>query len=147
MASGPYQSQRPKKSVWPWIVGILALLILLLCAGIVTTALSDSDAPAEPRSTPTTIAPPANKGGPSKEAAKVTTIKDGSWKIGEEFPGGTYRTDGAAKDIVQICVWDVRSSSGSIADAGTVQAEEPGRVHLEKGDEFTTTGCKVWVRQ
>lgn len=144
MTGYPTPHRKRRRRIWPWIVGALALL---LCGGLGVALLSS----ASPPDTAVSLAPeqtarPAAKPVP-KTSVRPNTIREGTWKVGEEVKAGSYRTAGAEQGIMMYCYWIVSrdDASSDVVDTGAVNsADEPGRVTLKAGQYFKTSGCQEW---
>jgi hypothetical protein len=144
-----------KKSKAGWIVGGIVALLALLCVGgsaiaFMSAGAGSSDAVNGQIPLPAATERSGSK--PAKPVAKVkTTIPEGNWVVGKEVAAGEYRTEGAAPGVIRMCSWTVRKGPGlkaEVVDVGSVQgAEQPGRVRLDKGLYFETSGCEDWARQ
>jgi hypothetical protein len=143
---------KPKRKVWPWIVGAIVGLIILGC-GIGALALGSAANQAgrslETVTIPATGTPhgPAQKAGKAA-AAKSVGIGEGLWEVGKDVKPGKYKTAGAADSIIPMCYWHTAKTDGdeSIINQGvTDKPNAQGRVTLKAGQFFKTSGCKTWV--
>lgn len=84
---------------------------------------------------------------PPKPKGPPTTVGgDGEYLVGEEMRAGTYRTGGPGDSFG--CYWErARNSSGEFdAIIANGNLEGSGRVTVNKGEVFTSTGCQDWKK-
>jgi len=147
-----YTQQPPvrRKKVWPWVIAasVAALLILVaLCAGLLG-ATGHDDPPT--LNTPTAESVAGNKPKPTTAPKPVNGVDEGEWLVGEDVAAGTYRTDGALDSAIPVCIWTVWTNDDKadvVAVGSADKANQPGRVVLKKGQVFSTSGCKRWLKQ
>jgi hypothetical protein len=152
------QTNKPIKRPFRWGRAILAILSIAiafaLCAGAVSAFTGDAGK--------STVNPPSSnaKAGPAPMAhptqgAKpkvATSVGNGMFKVGTDVAPGTYKTSGATGGAVQLCYWDIRTSTGDedivLGSQGTVTGTaDPGMVTLKKGTYFKSQGCEKWSKQ
>lgn len=146
----PMNSKR-RNSRLPWVIGALALLILLGCGGM-AMLMSPYQPPEkvdQPIVTPATAPTPKAPSRPKAQAEK--SISEGGYLVGTDLAPGTYRAPGAKRGSIIMCYWEVRPGGdpdGKISAQGlTGSVTEPGNVKLRKGDYFKTNGCEPWVKR
>lgn len=140
---------RPRRPVWPWIVGCLVLLLVI---GIALSADTDS-----PPSDVVVVAPPAagqdtGPDGPAAPAAPAAPpddgIGDGTHIVGIDISPGAYRSPGARHGLFPFCSWSTHSGGSSnspLLDVGTPGADEPQVVEIAGAvAAFRTIGCEPW---
>ncbi|WP_258045019.1 hypothetical protein [Streptomyces sp. SM11] len=165
MPPSPRQPSRGKAWVTHGAVGAVALF---LGVGI---GISDDEARAEasdagptPRITVTkevkvpgpevtvtktatvTAEPPKPSKQPKPKGPPTTVGGDGEYLVGEEMRPGTYRTGGPGDSFG--CYWErARNSSGEFdAIIANGNLEGSGRVSVNKGEIFKSTGCQDWKK-
>lgn len=141
---------KPKRHVWPWIVG--AALGLCVLGTIVSAVGGRDDGKA---AGPVTLAAPATSAAPTKakppaEAQpakpKPVTVGAGSWEVGTEVKPGTYTA--TAQDH---CYWArLKAFDGdlnSIITNGNLDAGDRGRITVKKSDKgLELSGDCTWKR-
>lgn len=71
--------------------------------------------------------------------------EDGIWKIGEDFPAGTYRVTASVSGMG--CYWKKSSDpEGDEIISNDLPAGGRPQVSLKKGQWFTTERCGVWEK-
>ncbi|AWW42885.1 hypothetical protein DN051_36695 [Streptomyces cadmiisoli] len=109
---------------------------------IIESAEADLDAGLVPDVT-VPAADPAPTEEEEEPVGPSTSIGSGTYLVGEDVKAGSYKTSGPTDDM---CYW-ARNKN----DSGELEAiiangilEGPGRVTLNKGEVFETSGCEVW---
>lgn len=164
--SAPRKPSRGKAWVTHGAVGAIALF---LGVGI---GISDDEARAEasdagptPRITVTkTVTKEVEVPGPEVTVTKTATVTarppkppkpkgppttvggDGEYLVGKEMRAGTYRTGGPGESFG--CYWErARNSSGEFdAIIANGNLAGSGRVTVNKGEIFKSTGCQDWKK-
>jgi hypothetical protein len=90
---------------------------------------------------PKAVAPPK----PKPKPKPVVTIDEGDWVVGEDIPAGTYKVRDA---ISGSCYWGIYRSGTNHDDIINNDIVTGGRpkVTLRKGQDFTNSGCGIWVK-
>ncbi|GAA4784300.1 hypothetical protein GCM10023200_17400 [Actinomycetospora chlora] len=146
---GPVAPAAPRRRRrWPWIVGGLLLLLVIIVSTSPTTPSTPTPAaptPAAASAAPSAAAP-AQVTPPSGPA---TSFGDGTHVVGEDIEPGTYRTAGPADGGMGMCYWSrLRNTSGELDGiiANGVPTG-PSTVTIRSGDAaFETTGCQTWTK-
>lgn len=142
-----YHGEYPKKkrSIWPWLLIIGAVMVLgcsILTAFVVT---NDSDPQADPAPVASTTATPA----PAKKVApKVFKPTDGTWAVPGEVKPGTYVAV-VPDDLFDFCGWFVRTGPDpeDVRDFGSGNKGDRMRVTIKATDkEFESKGCGTWTK-
>jgi hypothetical protein len=118
-----------------------------------TASARGGDKP-EPAATVTkkvTVTPKAPKSPkPAKKPGAATTVEgDGQYLVGEDMQPGTYKTAGPDKSgLIDNCYWARTKDASGEFDAIIANAnlQGQGRVTVNKGEYFETTGCQEWTR-
>ncbi|MET7904791.1 hypothetical protein ABZS86_26355 [Streptomyces sp. NPDC005355] len=87
---------------------------------------------------------PAKKSGPPSSFSG-----EGQYLVGEDIQAGTYRTTGADKDsVIPNCYWArLKNASGEFdAIIANDNIQGQGRVTVNKGEYFKTSGCQDWQK-
>lgn len=94
---------------------------------------------------PAKATPPAAR--PAASVAPAATIEDGTWTVGEDFPPGTYRSNGVP-DAQRACYWSITKAGSNGEDILSNDIVTGGRpkVTLKRGQEFETNRCGTWNR-
>ncbi|MGW3148342.1 hypothetical protein ACWDG1_27465 [Streptomyces sp. NPDC001177] len=74
---------------------------------------------------------------------------EGQYLVGEDIQAGTYRTSGPEKDsIIPNCYWArLKNASGEFdAIIANDNIQGQGRVTVNKGEYFKTSGCQDWQK-
>jgi hypothetical protein len=138
------------------LVGVTAAIVLLVCCGVGSSALSNmgGGAPDNPIPAPASSAPVADVTVSPSDSVTVddqaaansskTSISDGQWQIGIDKRSGKYLTAGG-----DGCYWELTTLAGAEpGDAGYVDNGLPnGRAFLtlKAGEYFTTSNCGTWT--
>lgn len=142
-----YPPPRPRRAVWPFLVGVL-VLALLFCTGIVSAvAFSEPREGVLPAVTPNPGSRPTADVTAPKLKPRPGRIGEGMWEVGSEVKPGKYRTNGMREDAV-LCYWHSAKDTGTdniIEQGMSSKQSEPGIITLEKGQFFKTSGCQDWV--
>ncbi|MFD8262059.1 hypothetical protein ACFV19_24750 [Streptomyces griseoluteus] len=96
------------------------------------------------KATVTTKPKPKKKAGPPSSFSG-----EGQYLVGEDVQAGTYQTGGPDKDsIIPNCYWArLKNASGEFdAIIANDNLQGQGRVTLNKGEYFKTTGCQDWKK-
>lgn len=149
----PMNPVKRRSARMPWVIGALALILLVGCGvlgGIVLQSAPEKG-PSVPLA-PTVVANPPVKSRPAPAVqAKPKGVIEGSYSVGEDLAPGRYRTKGAAEGAIVLCYWEVRTDGqpdGPIGQQGAVNGfDEQSDVTLKKGQYFKTAGCKPWVKR
>jgi hypothetical protein len=123
------------------IIGVAAALAFCV-AGCAGKTAAGAPAPAASTITPTVTAP-APAASPAVAPPASTTIQEGTWTVGTDFPAGTYRTTGSGSD----CYWMITKSGSNGADI--IQNQIGGgnlTVSLKSGQDFTSQRCGSWAK-
>jgi hypothetical protein len=89
-------------------------------------------------------APAAASSGPK------TSFGDGTWVVGEDIVGGTYKSSGAQEGIFELC--SVTTLAGDTSDSKvidwlTANADEPMRLKVSgKVKAVKATGCETFTK-
>ncbi|MEV6378106.1 hypothetical protein AB0M31_01645 [Streptomyces sp. NPDC051773] len=163
---------RPKPSRRKaWLThGATAFVALVIGAGIGGEDSGGTDGSAAPAPTVTVTKTAAAPGGgepepavtvtekvtvtvtpkPVEKAGPATTVEgDGQYLVGEDMKAGTYKTAGPDKSgFVDNCYWArTRNASGEFeAIIANANLQGQGRVTVNKGEYFETTGCQKWTK-
>lgn len=166
------QPMRPKPSRRKaWLThGATAFVALVIGAGIGGEDSGGTDGSAAPAPTVTVTKTAAAPGGgepepavtvtekvtvtvtpkPVEKAGPATTVEgDGQYLVGEDMKAGTYKTAGPDKSgFVDNCYWArTRNASGEFeAIIANANLQGQGRVTVNKGEYFETTGCQKWTK-
>ncbi|MDX3373550.1 hypothetical protein PV390_03945 [Streptomyces sp. ME02-6991-2A] len=102
--------------------------------GPTVTVTKTATVTAEPPKPPKPKGPPTTVGG------------DGEYLVGDEMRAGTYRTAGPGDSFG--CYWErARNSSGELdAIIANGNLEGSGRVTVNNGEIFKSTGCQDWKK-
>ncbi|MFE6551721.1 hypothetical protein ACFVHS_25425 [Streptomyces sp. NPDC057746] len=87
---------------------------------------------------------PVKKSGPPSSFSG-----DGQYLVGEDIQAGTYRTAGPQKDsLIPNCYWErLKNASGEFgAIIANDNMQGQGRVTVNKGEYFKTSGCQNWEK-
>ncbi|MGQ4358785.1 hypothetical protein [Streptomyces sp. SAS_272] len=87
---------------------------------------------------------PVKKSGPPSSFSG-----EGQYLVGEDIQAGTYRTSGPEKDsIIPNCYWArLKNASGELdAIIANDNIQGQGRVTVNKGEYFKTSGCQDWQK-
>lgn len=141
---------KPKRKKWPWIVGAVVLLFLIV--GIVNSGDPAPQTPPvvvppTPSATPRAAAPAAEPA----SAAPRTSFGDGTWVVGEDIAAGTYRSAGAKEGVFELCSVTTHSDENADADKSldwkTANVDEPIRLTVSgKVKSVKATGCEDFVK-
>ncbi|MEU2424726.1 hypothetical protein ABZ619_27515 [Streptomyces sp. NPDC007851] len=74
---------------------------------------------------------------------------EGQYLVGEDIQAGTYRTSGPEKDsVIPNCYWArLKNASGEFdAIIANDNIQGQGRVTVNKGEYFKTSGCQDWQK-
>ncbi|MFI8347536.1 hypothetical protein [Streptomyces sp. NPDC085596] len=96
------------------------------------------------KATVTTKPKPKKKAGPPSSFSG-----EGQYLVGEDVQAGTYRTGGPEEDsIIPNCYWArLKNASGEFdAIIANDNLQGQGRVTLNKGEYFKTSGCQDWKK-
>lgn len=114
---------------------------------VTVTKTAARDGAPEPAATVTkkvTVTPkPAAKPGPA------TTVEgDGQYLVGEDMQAGTYKTAGPDSGLIDNCYWARTKNASGEFDAiiANDNIQGQGRVTVNKGEYFETTGCQEWTK-
>ncbi|WP_405778723.1 hypothetical protein OG512_00415 [Streptomyces sp. NBC_01378] len=87
---------------------------------------------------------------PVKKSAPPSSFSgEGQYLVGEDVQAGTYRTGGPEEDsIIPNCYWArLKNASGEFdAIIANDNLQGQGRVTLNKGEYFKTSGCQDWKK-
>ncbi|MFD4599880.1 hypothetical protein ACFWPQ_17870 [Streptomyces sp. NPDC058464] len=87
---------------------------------------------------------------PTKKPGAATTVEgDGQYLVGEDMQAGTYKTAGPDKTgFVDNCYWARTKDASGEFDAiiANENLQGQGRVTVNKGEYFETTGCQKWTK-
>lgn len=147
----PGPGSAPKKlRKWPWIAGVVVLLIIIIGSASNHPGAGTSTTPtvvnAAPAASQAQAAPPA----PVAPAGPATSFSDGTYHVGADIVPGRYKTPGPSVDaIVKDCYWErTRDDSGQFgAIISNGNAVGPGYVTVKKGEFFQTSGGCTWTKQ
>ncbi|MGE3288514.1 MAG: hypothetical protein AB7J32_20785, partial [Pseudonocardia sp.] len=144
------------KPKWPWIVGGVVLLLLLIgVSGNRQTATAPTATPATIPAAPTVTraditTPAAAAPAPPVTAGPQTSFGDGTWVVGEDIQPGTYKSTGAQPGIFELCSVTTLAgdtSDSDIIDWQTANADEPVRIKVTgKVKAVKSTGCEDFVK-
>lgn len=152
----------PRKArVWPWVVGGIVLLLIVVSAlggkGTSTppTAAAGTAVPTAARAAApvpaSTVAAPAQDYTPAAvPAGPRTSFGDGTWVVGEDIVPGTYKTPGAQHGVFEFC--SVTTHSGDttdspIVDIAAANADEPIRIKVSgRVKSVEVHGCEDFVK-
>ncbi|WP_432042570.1 hypothetical protein [Streptomyces cadmiisoli] len=109
---------------------------------IIESAEADLDAGLVPDVT-VPAADPAPTEEEEERVGPSTSIGSGTYLVGEDVKAGSYKTSGPTDDM---CYWARNKNDSGELDAIIANGilEGPGRVTLNKGEVFETSGCEVW---
>lgn len=147
-----------KRKVWPWIVGGVVALVIIMCFGLVIGgALMTGDPKTKPTTAapatttppvttqPTTVSPAVKSPVKKKPVASFPgTFGDGDWVAGKHVQTGTYRTEGASSSLFSICSYTVYGVDGEIINGGVSNQNEPMSATLKLGQSIESRGCETW---
>jgi hypothetical protein len=76
----------------------------------------------------------------------ATSFTDGTFLVGADIEAGTYKTTGESSDLDLGCYWERASDDSGSMDAIITNnyAQGPGRVTVNSGEVFKTTGDCEW---
>ncbi|MFD7917732.1 hypothetical protein ACFV3R_00590 [Streptomyces sp. NPDC059740] len=163
---GPPPAGRKPSRRKAWLThGATALVALLFGAAIGgggesgAAAGSSSPAPAvtvtrtaagEPEPAVTVTETVTAKPKPVKKSGPPSSFSgEGQYLVGEDIQAGTYRTSGPEKDsIIPNCYWArLKDASGELtAIIANDNIQGQGRVTVNKGEYFKTSGCQEWQK-
>jgi hypothetical protein len=158
-----------------WLThGVTALVALIFGAAIGSNGDSGGTTDAKGAAPTATVTKTAGAGAPkpavtvtktvketvtAKPKAKPTPVKkagppssfpgEGQYLVGEDIKPGTYRTAGPEEDsIIPNCYWArLKNASGEFdAIIANDNIQGQGRVTVNKGEYFKTTGCQTWKK-
>ncbi|MFD7709728.1 hypothetical protein [Streptomyces sp. NPDC059786] len=164
----PPAPPKPSARRRPWITyGVISLVALFFGVGIgasgsdETGSGSSGDAKAAPRPTVTVTEMAQAEAEPGPTVTETVTAKpkktkkagpassfsgEGEYLVGEDIKAGTYKT--AGPDGGFGCYWerakDASGEFGSIIANNNLQG--PGRVTINSGEYFKSSGCEKWVK-
>lgn len=154
---------RPRRRVWPWLLG--GLLVLVVCGGAVIAGIGADgnagngdplagDRLAVDRTGTSTPAAPTGKAPASAKASKPaglprTFAGSGSYEVGRDIAPGRYKTAGPPADAaVKLCTWQITTSAGAFVDGGVSQGPvylpTASGKKLTAGQVVEVTGCDTW---
>lgn len=147
--SWPYPAPpAPRKRVWPWVLGVMVLVVLGLfvgCTALFASAVGSIDTSpgaAGPQvSSPELATPPTAEGGAPTPAATgpATSVGDGTYEVGTDLVAGKYRTPGDA-DGGMGCSYHVPDSTIFGYSKG------PGIFTVKAGQTVTLSGGCTWTK-
>jgi hypothetical protein len=131
------------KTVKGVLIGAIALLLLLVCCGVGSSVLGNSDGGAPKVNLPRPVTPTATAVAP----ATAKGLKDGQWLIGTDAPAGRYQSSGPDRGL--FCYWQLTTDpNAQPGDKAFITNDAPpGRsyVNLRKGEYFKTSNCGPWT--
>lgn len=147
----PPQGPRKKRKIWPWVVGVIAALVLISTINAIasggrgignqpdatTTQAAATQAQSQPTQASTPTATPTPK--PS-----FATFGDGTWQVGKDIKPGTYRTRQGSPG----CYWArLKGFGGSVGDIlANDNTDDPAIVTISSSDKgFDSRGCGTWT--
>ncbi|MGW3735165.1 hypothetical protein [Streptomyces sp. NPDC005148] len=86
---------------------------------------------------------PVKKSGPPSSFSG-----EGQFLVGEDIQAGTYRTSGPEDSVIPNCYWArLKNASGEFdAIIANDNIQGQGRVTVNKGEYFKTSGCQDWEK-
>lgn len=134
----PAQPAPKRRRKWPWIVGGIVLLLIII--GSVGNAK-----PATP--TVVNAGPAASQAQAATPTGPASTITDGTYQVGVDMVAGRYKTN--FQGSTGMCYWErSKDDSGqftSIISNDNLQG--PGSVTVKKGEFFKVSGGCTWTKQ
>jgi hypothetical protein len=148
----PQQSQGrqkpPKRRRWPWVLGGLFALIMIIAianSGGNSTTTTTPAAPAAAPAQQSAASAPAAANSASAAAPATDQFTSGTYQVGSDIRPGRYKTPGGS-----FCGWSRDSSDdgqlSSIIANDIVQG--PGSVTIKSSDKFVEfSGDCTWTKQ
>jgi hypothetical protein len=146
-----YVQQQPTKKKHTTrnvVLGVIAAWFLLCGTVSIVLAISGNK-PSTPAPTSGVVSSqqpvaPAKSAAPAKPAPPaVPQIREGTWKVGTDFPAGNYQTTDATSD----CYWSITNSGTNGSD---IVDNHIGGGHLfvtlKLGQDFETDRCGTWTK-
>ncbi|MYS12434.1 hypothetical protein GTW73_00485 [Streptomyces sp. SID4982] len=119
-------------------------------SGASPAATVTKTAAAKPQPAVTVTETVTTKPKPKKKAGPPSSFSgEGQYLVGEDVQAGTYRTGGPEEDsIIPNCYWArLKNASGEFdAIIANDNLQGQGRVTLNKGEYFKTSGCQDWKK-
>jgi hypothetical protein len=143
-------ARKPRRN-WPWIVGVIGLLLYIIGGGgkSSTSTVTTAEPPAPAAPPAAALEPPAPAAPPAAPADLAPGFGDGTYVVGTDIVAGTYETTGPAAGGIGTCSWSrLKDTSG---DFGSIIATDvrpgPTTVTISKTDGvFVTAGCSNWQK-
>jgi hypothetical protein len=158
---------KPKRKKWPWILGAVVLLFVIV-------GVANSGDPAPRAGVPSGVGPTFNPtpaqvpGGLTEEtwtqqgsqgvapgdtpaaaaapSGPASSFGNGQWSAPDEIKPGTYRSPGPEDSSVPLCYADTTPAAGGNIDQQQVSNGGPVRIRVKAGQIVKASGCQEFTK-